>query len=146
MSYLLHKGQIDRLAMVARYLIILAVVLGVGGVWRTSAAGPESTRPAYFVTLFDMPSSEIMATNYPSLFPGTFQAFGGRYIMHFGETQTFDGPSPQDIVVIEFDNMDELLAWHSSDSFKKLHDSHKAAHVRGFAVEGVTVDIKRHGS
>jgi uncharacterized protein (DUF1330 family) len=131
---------------VGRYLIILAVVLGFGGVLRTSATGPAGARPAYFVTLFDMPSSEIMATDYPSLSPGTFQAFGGRYIMHFGETRTFDGPAPQDIVVIKFDDMAQLLAWHSSESFKKLHDSHKIAHVRAFAVEGIAVDVKRPGS
>lgn len=77
-----------------------------------------------------------MDTSYPSLFPGTFQAFGGRYIMHFGARRSFDGQVPEQVVVIKFDSMHELLAWHSSEAFKKIYDPHKLAHVRAFAVEG----------
>jgi len=123
----------------SRCALAVAMIAGFGlGALAARALANQNGPPAYYVTLFDTQlGSEVMSTNYPSLSPATFQPFGGRYIMHNGRTITFDGPPPERIVVIAFDSMTKLQAWHSSDAFKKLCDIHKIAKVRAFAVEGV---------
>lgn len=126
--------------MITRLIGALVLVASFGlGAFATQFLDAAASRPAYFVTLFgDQSDQEIMDTDYPSLSPGTFQQFGGHYIIHTGRTVTFDGQSPMRIVVVAFDSMERLQAWHASDAFKKLYDIHKITKVRAFAVEGVT--------
>jgi len=126
-----------------RYIVGLIVLFGFAALLATRGLPrsevSDTPPPAYFVTIFDTGSAaEIMTTGYPSLFPATFRPFGGRYIIHFGERRSFDGQPPEQVVVIKFDNMRQLLAWHSSEAFKSLHDSYKIKNVRAFAVEGVS--------
>jgi uncharacterized protein (DUF1330 family) len=126
----------------SRYLIGLVVLFGLGGFLhanlRTEISASDRAPRAYYVTIFDSGSAlEIMNTNYPSLFPSTFAPFGGRYIMHFGARRSFDGQPPEQVIVIRFNNMHDLLAWHSSEAFKKTYDPHRLGHLRAFAVEGV---------
>ena len=49
----------------------------------------------------------------------------------------FGGQSPMQIVVVAFDSMEKLQAWHQSDAFNTLYDIHKISSVRAFAVKGV---------
>jgi uncharacterized protein (DUF1330 family) len=93
--------------------------------------------PAYVVTLFDSGLKSVTDTEYPSLNPATFQAYGGRYIIHFGRTVSFDGRPPNPFVVIAFDSMTNAQAWHSSDVFRQSYDARKLSDVRAFAVEGI---------
>lgn len=125
--------------MITWLIRAVAVVASFGlGAFATQLLEIQASRPAYFVTLFgDQSDQEIMGTDYPSLSPGTFQQFGGHYIIHTGRTITFDGQPPMRIVVVAFDSMERLQAWHQSDAFKKLYDIHKISNVRAFAVEGV---------
>ncbi len=125
--------------MITWLIRAVAVVASFGlGAFATELLEIQASRPAYFVTLFgDQSDQEIMGTDYPSLSPGTFQQFGGHYIIHTGRTITFDGQPPMRIVVVAFDSMERLQAWHQSDAFKKLYDIHKISNVRAFAVEGV---------
>lgn len=125
--------------MITWLIRAVAVVASFGlGAFATELLEIQASRPAYFVTLFgDQSDQEIMGTDYPSLSPGTFQQFGGHYIIHTGRTITFDGQPPMRIVVVAFDSMELLQAWHQSDAFKKLYDIHKISNVRAFAVEGV---------
>jgi uncharacterized protein (DUF1330 family) len=125
------------------YLIGLIALLGFAALFGTRVLPrgevSDDPPPAYFVTIFDTGSTAaIMQTSYPSLFPATFRPFGGRYILHFGASRSFDGEPPEQVVVIKFDSMRQLLAWHSSEAFKNLYDAHKIRNVRAFAVEGVS--------
>jgi uncharacterized protein (DUF1330 family) len=104
-----------------RYFIGLAVLVGFSGLFGSS----EFLRTS-------------VSDRYPSLFPATFQPFGGYYVIHFGAARSFDGQPPEQVVVIRFDNMRHLLAWHSSEAFKALYDVHKIGNVRAFAVEGIS--------
>lgn len=123
-----------------RLISILALASSFGlGAFANQILQVQASRPAYFVTLFgDQSDQDIMDTDYPSLSPGTFQQFGGHYLIHSGRTITFDGEPPMRIVVVTFDSMERLQAWHQSDAFKKLYNIHRIANVRAFAVEGVT--------
>ena len=125
--------------MQTHYTVALSMIAGLGLVaFVAQALHAQTSRPAYFVTVFDAESEqEIRDTDYPSLAPGSFQAFGGRYAIHSGRTIPFDGQPPTRIVVIEFDSMEKLQAWHTSEAFRNLYDRHRSAKVRAFAVEGV---------
>lgn len=96
----------------------------------------STSRPAYFVTIFDVGLIQS-DTDYPSLYPGTFQPFGGYYVVQNGRTITFDGKPPDKFVVVAFDSMQQVLAWRASSAFKELYDVEKITEVRAFAVEGV---------
>lgn len=124
-------------------IAISAVIAGFGvGVFAAPELRVPDVAPAYFVTLFDTKSaSEMMGTDYPSLAPATFQPFGGHYIIHSGRTISFDGQPPKQIVVIAFDSMERIQAWHGSDVFKQLYDVYKIAKVKAFAVEGVAPGV-----
>jgi uncharacterized protein (DUF1330 family) len=125
--------------MIIRLIGTLALLASFGlGALANQFLETQASPPAYFVTLFGGQSDqEIMDTDYPSLSPGSFQQFGGRYIIHTGRTITFDGQPPMQIVVVAFDSMEKLQAWHQSDAFNTLYDIHKISSVRAFAVKGV---------
>ncbi len=121
------------------YTLALATIasagLGAGAVQGLHAKSPP---PAYVVTIFDK-QIHIREHDHPSLAPATFQAFGGRYIVHFGDVVAFEGATPNDIVIIAFDSMDKAQAWRASKAFKNLvHPARSIRNVRTFAVAGVT--------
>jgi len=123
--------------MKARYAMTLALAASFAlGALTVRCLHAQSTPAAYVITLFD--TALDMNTDYPSLAPGTFQPFGGHYVIHGGSTVTFDGKPPKQIVVIRFGSMTEAQAWHASDAFKTMYDVQKAGRVRAFVVEGVT--------
>jgi uncharacterized protein (DUF1330 family) len=106
------------------------------GVPNAQGCHDQATPPVYVVTLFD---GEIdMKTDYPSLAPGTFQPFGGRYVVHGGKIVTFEGVPPGQYVVIAFDSMEQVQAWRASAAFKEMYDLYKIGKLRVFAVEGVS--------
>jgi uncharacterized protein (DUF1330 family) len=120
------------------YAVTLAMIAGFElGTLANEPLDAQITPPAYVVTLFDSGLKSVGDTNYPSLNPATFQPFGGRYIIHFGRTVSFDGLPPNRFVVIAFDSMKNAQAWHSSDAFRQSYDPHKLTGVRAFAVEGI---------
>ena len=122
--------------MKIRYAVTLAMIAGFGlGALAAQALHAQAAPPAYVVTIFD--TAEVMKTNYPSLDPATFQPFGGRYIIHFGKSVTFDGEPPNQIVIIAFDSMEIAQAWRASGAFRSMYDVNKIANVRAFAVEGI---------
>jgi uncharacterized protein (DUF1330 family) len=114
--------------------MIASAGLGAGAVQSLHAKSPP---PAYVVTIFDR-QIDMRQHDHPSLAPATFQAFGGRYIVHFGDVVAFEGTTPNDIVIIAFDSMDKARAWRASKVFKNLfHPARSISNVRTFAVAGV---------
>lgn len=126
--------------MRTRYTVTLALVAGFGlgalaaQALHAQALHAQPSPPVYVVTIFE--TADVMKTDYPSLDPATFQPFGGRYIIHFGKTLTFDGEPPNQIVIVAFDSIEKAQAWHASADFKKMYDVNKIGKVRAFAVEG----------
>ncbi|HML08276.1 MAG TPA: DUF1330 domain-containing protein [Xanthobacteraceae bacterium] len=125
--------------MKTRYPVTLALIAGFGLlVLASQTLDAQARRHAFFVTVFDAESEqEVLNTDYPSLAPATFQPFGGRYAIQSARTIPFDGQPPTRIVVVEFDSMEKLLAWHESAAFRSSYDPHRSARVRAFAVEGM---------
>ncbi len=122
--------------MKIRHRVAIAIIAGFGlGALAAEALHAQAPPPVYVVTLFD--TADVTKTDYPSLDPATFQPFGGRYIIHFGRSFNLDGSHPRQVVVIKFDSIEKVRAWHASDAFKQAYDAHKASNVRAYAVEGV---------
>jgi uncharacterized protein (DUF1330 family) len=64
---------------------------------------------------------------------------GGRYIVAGGKTTTFEGDPPKSrIIIIAWDSLDKINAWHSSEKYKELKAiGDKYAKFGAYAVEGV---------
>ena len=64
--------------------------------------------------------------------------FGGRYIVRGGPLETVEGDwSPGRIVIIEFESMERLKAWHDSDEYRPVMVMrHNSATTKAIMVEG----------
>ena len=122
--------------MKAYLTLMLALLAGfAAGILTARSLHASASQTAYFVTLFDVGQKQS-DTDYPSLYPSSFQPFGGRYVVKNGNMISFDGQPPGQFVVVAFDSMARLLEWHSSKAFKDLYDVHKIDQVKAFAVDG----------
>ena len=61
---------------------------------------------------------------YRDMVPPTLEAYGGRYLVRGGDTETLEGDwNPSRLVVIEFDNVEQAKLWWDSKEYasaKKL--------------------------
>ena len=118
------------------YAVTLVIIASFGLGILAGQSLAQIAPPAYVITLFDAGLKSATDTDYPTLNPATFQPYGGRYIVHFGKTVSFDGRPPNRFVIIAFDSMKHARAWHSSDAFRQSYDARKLSDVRAFVVEG----------
>jgi uncharacterized protein (DUF1330 family) len=76
--------------------------------------------------------------DYKKLTPGSLLAYGGKFIVRGGSTETLEGSwDPGRIVVLEFPSMKKAKAWWSSEGYapaKAIRQS--ASHTRMIVVEG----------
>ena len=71
--------------------------------------------------------------------PATIAAYGGKYLVRGGATESREGGwSPKRVVVLEFPSMDQARKWYDSPEYKPLLDMRlKAANAKLILVEGV---------
>ena len=69
----------------------------------------------------------------------TVEAHGGRYLVRGGAIEVMDGDwSPDRIVVVEFDSVDQARAWLNSPEYTEIKQIRmKAASASVIIVEGV---------
>jgi uncharacterized protein (DUF1330 family) len=59
---------------------------------------------------------------YKRLVPESIKAFGGRYLVRGGEIETLEGSwSPQRIVLLQFDSIEQARAWRQSPQYQDIH-------------------------
>ena len=79
--------------------------------------------PAYVVTEIEV-LDPVRYEDYKKMSPVSIQAYGGRFIVRGGKTETLEGKwSPKRFVVIEFPSVERAKAWWSSAEYaeaKKL--------------------------
>lgn len=93
---------------------------------------------AYFIFDIDVTDPEGNA-EYRKLAGPTVEAYGGRYIVRGGATETLEGDwQPNRVVVLEFKSLEQAKAWYHSPEYagpKALRQ--KTANSKGILVEGV---------
>jgi uncharacterized protein (DUF1330 family) len=58
-------------------------------------------------------------SKYKSLVEPTIEAYGGRYLARGGHTEILEGEwSPNRIVVLEFESVEQAKAWWSSEEYR----------------------------
>ncbi len=76
---------------------------------------------------------------YKRLAPPSIAAFGGRYVVRGGRTETLEGDwSPKRIVILEFESLERARQWWDCSEYrdaKRLRQ--EIARTRMIAVEGL---------
>jgi uncharacterized protein (DUF1330 family) len=130
--------------MKTNHKLVLAVLASVS----VGAAGDRAihaqqvkTAPAYLISEADTIKDLTAIKEYGGKVPGTLVPFDDHYhfIVSGGKPQSLDGEAPQGIVVIAFDNAEQLRAWYDSPAYQAIKPLRQSA-VKGrmFLVEGVT--------
>lgn len=81
----------------------------------------------------------VLYEEYKRLAAPTVEAFGGRYIVRGGRTDTLEGGwHPDRLVVLEFPSLERAQAWWSSPEYGRARAVRNAcARAEMVAVEGV---------
>jgi uncharacterized protein (DUF1330 family) len=94
--------------------------------------------PAYIVTEIEVLDKERYE-DYKKMSPVSIKAFGGRFIVRGGQTETLEGTwNPKRFVIVEFPTLEIAKKWWSSDEYgpaKKLRQ--ETSQTQMFVVEGV---------
>lgn len=93
---------------------------------------------AYVIVEIEVTDPETFE-EYRKIVPPTIEAFGGRYIVRGGATDTLEGGwRPKRLVVLEFEDAERAKAWHSSEMYAPALAMREAsATTRMVVVEGV---------
>ena len=93
---------------------------------------------AYIVVGLEITDPEGFA-RYREMVPATLEAYGGRYLVRGGETETLEGSwDPARFVVIEFDSVDQAKRWWDSDEYREARDLRQATtSTQMIVVQGV---------
>ncbi|MEU3216331.1 DUF1330 domain-containing protein [Streptomyces sp. NPDC006971] len=82
------------------------------------------------------PHSEI--AEYIERLPGTFEPYGGRYLLHMTRHEVTEGSRPGAVVMIGFPGIREARAWWGSPAYREIAPL-RSRHIDGdiILVEGV---------
>jgi uncharacterized protein (DUF1330 family) len=124
--------------MSLRALALAGVLLAAGTGFVPARAQTAGAALAYYVAEFDLKNSEGIRP-YSASVAGTFESFGGRYIVRGGRIAGLEGPAPGSrTVVIEFPSMERAQAWYDSDAYRAIRPIRQQSGVsRTYIIEGV---------
>jgi uncharacterized protein (DUF1330 family) len=72
---------------------------------------------------------------YRARVPATLAAYGGRFLVRGGATETLEGNwSPRRLVVLEFDDVERARAWWSSAEYAEPKRLRQAASITNMVV------------
>jgi uncharacterized protein (DUF1330 family) len=93
--------------------------------------------PAYVI--LDVKITNPEAYEYYKKASGaSLQAYGGQFVVRGGTSETLEGEwSPERIVVLRFESMDQARAWHDSEEYRGARElRRKAAESQLIVVDG----------
>lgn len=101
-------------------------------------AQPTATPRAYYVAEFELRDPEGIKP-YSAGVAGTFEPFGGRFIVRGGRIAALEGPPPGSrTVIIEFPSMERARAWYDSDAYQNLRPVRQRSGIsRTYIIEGL---------
>lgn len=96
------------------------------------------SKPAYFII-------DVKIHNYEAIKPyaekvaNTHEAFGGKLIVYGAKAEPLEGKIPEgQIVILQFDNIEQARAWHDSDEYQAIIGYRQAASEgNAYLVEGI---------
>lgn len=76
---------------------------------------------------------------YRKLVSATIEAYGGRYLVRGGATETVEGDwSPSRLVILEFDSVEQAKAWYYSEEYSGPKEMrHNSATTNAIFAEGM---------
>lgn len=94
--------------------------------------------PAYVVVEIEVLDAERYET-YKQIVPPTLDAYGGRFVVRGGATQTLEGEwSPNRLVILEFPSVERAKAWWGSSEYAEAKALRQAtARTQMIVVEGL---------
>ncbi len=92
---------------------------------------------AYVIVEVEVTDPQLFG-EYAKGVPATIAAYGGKYLVRGGKTETKEGGwEPKRMVVLEFPSMDQARKWYHSPEYKPLLAMRlKAAKAKLILVEG----------
>jgi uncharacterized protein (DUF1330 family) len=92
---------------------------------------------AYVIVEVDIKDTQLFA-EYGKGVPGTIAAYGGKYLVRGGHSETKEGGwAPKRLVVLEFPSLERARSWYDSPEYKPLLAMRlKAASSKMVFVEG----------
>ena len=93
---------------------------------------------AYVIAQIEV-TDPVQFEEYRSQVPATIEAYGGRYVVRGGESETLEGDwQPKRIVVLEFPSRAQAKAWWSSQEYASVKAiRQRAARTELIAIDGV---------
>ncbi|MGO1120545.1 DUF1330 domain-containing protein [Rhodovibrionaceae bacterium A322] len=83
--------------------------------------------PTYIVSRVTIKDSEKMQ-GYMAEAPETVAAYGGRYLARTPDIKVLEGQADYNrMVVLEFPNEEQALAWYNSEEYRDLRETRWAA-------------------
>jgi uncharacterized protein (DUF1330 family) len=94
--------------------------------------------PAYVVVEIEVLDSERYE-DYKRMVPPSLAAYGGRFVVRGGATETLEGDwSPKRLVILEFPSVERAKAWWGSGEYAEAKALRQAtARTQMVVVEGV---------
>jgi uncharacterized protein (DUF1330 family) len=94
--------------------------------------------PAYVIVEISI-DDPVAYEEYKKLTPAAIAAYGGRFVVRGGQTESLEGDwQPERIVVLEFPTVAIVKEWWASDQYTKAKEiRQRAATTKMLVVEGV---------
>lgn len=94
--------------------------------------------PAYVIAHLQDAAPHAEIAEYIERLPGTFEPYGGRYLVHATQHEVKEGSWPGGVVMIGFPGIDEARTWWDSAAYREIAPL-RSRHIEGdiIMVEGV---------
>ena len=86
--------------------------------------------PAYVIAHLQDAAPHPEIAEYIERLPGTFEKYGGRYLVHATQHEVKEGTWPGHVVMIGFPGIDEARAWWNSPAYQEIAPLRRR-HIRG---------------
>lgn len=93
---------------------------------------------AYVIAHLQDAAPHLEIADYIERLPGTFEPYGGRYLVHGTQHEALEGSWPGAVVMIGFPSIDEARSWWDSPAYRAIAPL-RSKHIDGdiILVEGV---------
>lgn len=93
---------------------------------------------AYAIGLFRTNELHIDVVEYLEKLQSTLDPYDGKFLVHGGDVESYEGDWDRDVVLIEFPTMEQARSWYNSPAYQEILPL-RTRHIGGdaFLVQGV---------